>query len=165
MYNATGRPINFDALRFAWHLNDMIAGSAMPGRHGNLSGDLERLKKEGIELIISLTCTALKFPPEFHDSFQVAQVPIVDGHPPNTEQMNGIMTLVHDAISKGKRAVIHCRGGMGRTASVIIPLLMEFKGLSLEKAVEEARKSGRFTQSLEQREFLESWARTYTEMR
>jgi protein-tyrosine phosphatase len=72
--------------------------------------------------------------------------------------MDHIMDLVRDAMFKGKRTVIHCRGGMGRTASVIIPLIMELENYSLEEATEKARKSGRFTQTLEQRDFLESWA-------
>ena len=164
-WNITDRPRNFDALRFSWHVGRMVAGSAMPGRHGDLVGDLKKLEEEKIELIVNLTCTTLKIPPEFKDSFRVVHMPIEDGHPPDAEQLNQIMELVRDAISTGKRTVIHCRGGIGRTATVIIPLLMEFKNLSLEEAEENARKSGRFTQSLEQREFLESWVRGYMRMK
>ncbi len=148
-------------LRFKWHVGDMVAGSAMPGRHGALKKDLTKLKEEGIELIVNLTCTTLQIPSEFKDAFSVVHMPIVDGHPPQSEQLNQIMDIVRDAVDTGKRTVIHCRGGMGRTASVIVPLLMEHENLSLEEAVEEARKSGRFTQSSEQREFLESWATVF----
>jgi protein-tyrosine phosphatase len=158
------RPKNFDTFRFSWHVAAVVAGSAMPGHYGPLVGDLKKLKEEEIELIVNLTCTTLQIPPEFKDSFRVVHMPIVDGYPPDVEQMNQIMDLIRDAIFTGKRTVIHCRGGMGRTASVIIPLLIEFENLSLEEAVEKARKSGRFTQSLEQREFIESWARTYARM-
>jgi protein-tyrosine phosphatase len=156
--NITDRQESFDLFRFRWHLGEMVAGSAMPGRHGDLVKDLEKLKEEGIALIVNLTCTTLQIPTEYGDSFRVVHVPIVDGHPPGAGQLNQIMDLVRDAMLTGKRTVIHCRGGMGRTASVIIPLLMEFENLSLEKAVEKARKSGRFTQTSEQREFLESYA-------
>ncbi|MFC1825473.1 dual specificity protein phosphatase family protein [Thermodesulfobacteriota bacterium] len=151
---------NFDMLRFSWHVRDMVAGSAMPGHRGDIVEDLNKFKEEGIELIVSLTYTAFQIPPEFKDYFRVVQIPIVDGYPPDVEQMNEIMDLVRDALSKSRRVVIHCRGGMGRTATVIIPLLMEFENLSLEEAVEEVRKCGRFTQSSEQREFIESWARS-----
>ena len=134
---------------------------------GGEGGDLEvildlhltdELREEGIALIVNLTCTTLQIPSEYRDSFRVVDVPIVDGHPPGAGQVNQIMDLVRDAMLTGKRTVIHCRGGMGRTASIIIPLLMEFESLSLEKATEKARKSGRFTQTSEQREFLESYA-------
>jgi hypothetical protein len=161
----TDRPENFDFFRFRWHVENTVAGSAMPGRYGNLAADLKKLQAEGIALIVNLTHTPLIIPPEFQDSFNVVHVPIVDGHPPEIEQMDHIVDLVRDAIFKGKRTVIHCRGGMGRTASVIIPLLMEFENYSLEKAKEKARKAGRFTQSLEQREFLESWADNHRSMR
>jgi len=161
----TVRPENFDPLRFKWHLKNLVAGSAMPGRHGNLTGDLEKLKDEGIELIVNLTCTTLQIPPEYKKCFSVVHVPIVDGQPPDTSQLQQIMTLVHDTLNKGRRMVIHCRGGMGRTASIIIPLLMEFENLSLEEAAEKARKSGRFTQTSEQREFIECWAKSRAKMK
>ncbi len=138
-----------------------MAGSAMPGRTGNLEEDLNKLKEEGIALIVNLTCTTLQLPSEFKDSFRVVHIPIVDGHPPDREQMNQIMDLIRDALLTGERTVIHCRGGMGRTASVIIPLLMEFEKIPLEEAVEKARDSGRFTQSSDQREFLEQWAKNH----
>jgi len=110
-------------------------------------------------LIVNLTCTTLHIPDEFKDSFSVIHMSMVDGHPPDTEQLDQIMDLVGQALSTGRRTVIHCRGGMGRTASVIIPLLMEFEELSLKEAEKKVRASGRFIQTNEQREFLESWAR------
>lgn len=157
--NITDRQENFDLFRFRWHLGHTVAGSAMPGRHGDLVKDLNKLKQESIALIVNLTCTTLEIPPEFKDSFNVVHMPIVDGHPPDPGQLNQIIDLVHDAMLTGKRMVVHCRGGIGRTASVIIPLLMVFENLPLEEAVEEARKSGRLTQTSEQRNFLETWAR------
>ena len=161
----TDRPENFDLFRFRWHVGDMVAGSAMPGRHGKLATDLKKLQAEGIALIVNLTCTPLIIPPEFKDTFNVTQVPIVDGHPPDLEQLDHIMDLVRDAVFTGRRTVIHCRGGIGRTAAVIIPLLMEFENYSLEEAREKARKSGRFTQTSEQRDFLEYWAGTHQRMK
>jgi hypothetical protein len=156
--NIIDRPENFDLFRFRWHVGSTVAGSAMPGRYGDIAKDLNKLKEEGIALIVNLTCKPLQIPPEFEEFFRVVHVPIIDGHPPDPGQLNQIVDLARDAISTGKKMLIHCRGGMGRTASVIIPLLMEFENLPLEEAVEKARKSGRFPQTSEQRIFLESWA-------
>jgi len=132
----------------------------MPGRYGNLVEDLKILKDNGIEVIVNLTSKSLQVPPEFEDSFELLHVPIVDGQPPDIPQLNHIIRLVQNALSHKKRTVIHCRGGIGRTATILIPLIMELESLSLEEAIHKVKKSGRFTQSREQREFLETWARS-----
>ena len=155
------RAAAFNCFKFRWEVGDRVAGSAMPGRYGNIADDFSTLKEEGIEIIINLTCTTLEVPPEFEGCFEVLHVPIVDGQAPDMRQLNKIMAVIRDAVPKAKRAVIHCRGGIGRTATVLTPLLMELEGLCLEEAVEKLRKSGRYTQSTEQREFLEAWARSH----
>ena len=155
------RAATFNCFKFRWEVGDRIAGSAMPGRYGNLSDDFSTLNEEGIEIIINLTCTTLEVPSEFEGCFEVLHVPIVDGHAPDRRQLNKIIAVIRDAVGKGKRAVIHCRGGIGRTATVLTPLLMELEDLCLEEAVEKLRKSGRYTQSTEQRKFLEAWARDH----
>lgn len=148
----------FNAFRFHWEVRDMVAGSAMPGRCGSVADDLRTLKEKGIEVIVNLTHQTLEIPPEFQSAFDVFEMPIVDGHAPGDEELGEILQRVRDAVSRGKRTVIHCRGGIGRTATVLIPLIMELEGLSLEEAVQQVKKSGRFTQSTEQKEFLKSWA-------
>ena len=149
----------FNSFRFHWEVGDMVAGSAMPGRYGSVTHDLKTLQEKGIGVIVNLTHRTLEIPPEFEGAFDVIEVPIVDGHAPEEQQLDQVLQLVRDAVSRGKRTVIHCRGGIGRTATVLIPLIMELEGLPLEEAVQRVKKSGRFTQSTEQREFLKSWAR------
>jgi len=149
----------FNTFRFHWEIKDKVAGSAMPGRSGNISNDLEILKKNRINLVINLTTKTLKIPPEFEKIFEVINLPIIDGHPPSNEQLDEIIRIVRNAAAEGKRSVIHCRGGIGRTATVLVPLIMDLENLSLEEAFIKVRRSGRFTQTREQREFLESWAR------
>ena len=153
------RAAAFNSFKFHWEVGDMVAGSAMPGRYRNIADDCRTLKEEGIEIIINLTCTTLEIPSEFEGCFEVLHVPVLDGQAPDRHQLNKIMAVIRDAVPKGKRAVIHCRGGIGRTATVLTPLLMELEDLCLEEAEEKLRKSGRYTQSTEQREFLEAWAR------
>ena len=153
------RAAAFNCFKFSWEVADILAGSAMPGRYGNIADDFSTLKEEGIEIIISLTCKTPEIPPEFEGCFEVLHVPVVDGQAPDRQQLNKIMAVIREAVPKGKRVVIHCRGGIGRTATVLAPLLMELEDLCLEEAVEKLRKSGRYTQSTEQREFLEAWAR------
>jgi protein-tyrosine phosphatase len=154
------RAEGFNTMRFRWEIGDRVAASARPGRSGDLAADLETLREKGIRLIVNLTCTELTVPDEYAGLFQVLHIPIDDGHPPDREQMLAILGRVREAMARDWRTLVHCRGGIGRTATVLVPLLMELEDLSLEEALRRVRASGRFTQTLEQKEFLEDWARS-----
>ena len=43
-------------LRFSWHVDGLVAGSARPGRYGDIRRELALIKDEGIRLIVNL-CT------------------------------------------------------------------------------------------------------------
>ena len=146
------------SLRFCWHVDGMIAGSARPGRYGELDKDLEFLQDQGIDLIVNLTTSRLEIPDRSGLNMEEVHEPLYDGHPPEGEQLERILTLVQKATAEGKKVVVHCRGGIGRTATVLIPLIMTLEGLTLEDAIGRLRKSGRYTQSMDQWEFLKKWA-------
>lgn len=142
-------------LRFAWHLDGKIAGSARPGRYGVPSRDFAYLREQGIRHIINLCEDALDVPPEFNEAFDVHHVPVVDGHAPTAEDLAHIRGMVNHAIAHEEPILIHCMGGVGRTATVIAPLLMELGGMTLEQAMANLRESARMTQSMEQWNFLQ----------
>ena len=139
----------------------MVAGSARPGRYNDIRKDFATLQEMGIEIIVNLCETRLEMPPEFAACFREIHEPILDGHPPEPEQLERIIADVSQAARCGKRAVIHCRGGVGRTATVLIPLIMAMEGLPLEEAVQKLRVAGRYTQTMQQWHFLEAWVRNF----
>ena len=150
--------VYFNPLRFGWHVGEMVAGSARPGRYQDINRDCETLQEQGIDIIINLCSDPLDLPSEYSGRFEEFHELVLDGHPPAQEQLERIISLVSDAAGAGKRVVVHCRGGVGRTATVLIPLIMDMEGLSLEEAVKRLRKAGRYTQTMDQWEFLKSWA-------
>ena len=150
----------FNTLRFQWEIGRKVAGSARPGRAGDMAADFALLREKGIRFIVNLTCSELTVPAEYSDAFEVLHIPVVDGQPPDLEQLDRIIHRVRDAVSRDRPALIHCRGGIGRTATVLVPLIMTLEDLTLEEATTRLRKSGRYTQSGEQRAFLESWSRS-----
>ncbi|MFO8057808.1 MAG: dual specificity protein phosphatase family protein [bacterium] len=147
------------SLRFCWHVDGVIGGSARPGRYGNLKNDLEFLKEHGISLIVNLTAGPLDIPPDYQADMKEIHEPLPDGHPPRREQLDRIISVVENSAHQGEKVVVHCRGGIGRTATVLIPLLMTMEGISLQEAINRLRKAGRYTQSMDQWEFLKEWAK------
>lgn len=99
----------------------------------------------------------LEVPPPFRKTFRVVEEPVDDGFPPTTRQMERIRTLVQEALDAGEPCLVHCRGGVGRTATVIAALLMDLKGMTRMEALQEVRSAGRWTQSVDQWVFLEHW--------
>ncbi|HUT54735.1 MAG TPA: dual specificity protein phosphatase family protein [bacterium] len=150
--------VSFNPLRFSWHVGRMVAGSARPGRYNDIRKDFATLKGQGIEIIVNLCESALDIPPEFVKDFTEVHEPVLDGHPPEPEQLENIIALVKKSAAAGKSAVVHCRGGVGRTATVLIPLIMAMEGVSLQDAVTRLRQAGRYTQTMQQWHFLEDWA-------
>jgi len=146
------------ALRFSWHLDGKIAGSARPGRYGNLGADLSFLREQGIRHILNLTEQALEVPDSHLAHFQFHHVPLLDGHAPSDEDMEAIRAKVREAFARKEAILIHCQGGVGRTATVIGALLMEFLDLSMEESLHNLRQAGRLTESMEQWEFLCKWS-------
>jgi protein-tyrosine phosphatase len=153
--------VSFNPLRFSWHVGRMVAGSARPGRYNDIRKDFATLKGQGIEIIVNLCGTRLDIPAEFAKDFTEVHEPVLDGHPPEPEQLEKIIALVKKSAAAGKRAVVHCRGGVGRTATVLIPLIMAMEGVSLEEAVARLRAAGRYTQTMQQWHFLEAWAQDH----
>lgn len=145
-------------LRFAWHLDGKIAGSARPGRYGNLAQELAFLREQGIRHVINLCETPLEVPDDHGNHLRFHHVPLLDGHAPSEQEMEIIRIQVREAVAKREPCLIHCQGGVGRTATVIGALLMELGNLSLEESLENLRAAGRLTQSMEQWEFLCRWA-------
>ena len=144
------------ALRFSWHLDGKIAGSAQPGRYGNIGADLSFLREQGIRHIFNLTEQALEVPDSHLNHFQFHHVPLLDGHAPSDHEMTLIRDRVSAALGRNEPILIHCRGGVGRTATVIGVLLVELGDMSLEESLANLRQAGRFTESMEQWEFLQA---------
>lgn len=109
--------------------------------HAPMSYDhLERLKKAGIDSIINLCAEFPDLPLiEQQAGFDVYYLPIDDEETPEMQTMDDALEWIDESIYLGKKVLVHCRHGIGRTGTIVSAFLLR-KGLSA-KLVQKKLKS------------------------
>jgi atypical dual specificity phosphatase len=120
---------------FSWVDKPFLAGMARPVE----LGELQWLRQEGIELLVSLT----EDPPRrdwINEAglFLVHQ-PIEDMHAPSLEQLSQIMSVIARAQAKKLGVGVHCAAGLGRTG-VVLACYFVTKGLTGRDAIARVRR-------------------------
>ncbi|MEK7241651.1 MAG: dual specificity protein phosphatase 23 [Planctomycetota bacterium] len=121
---------------FSWLLPDEIAGMARPA---SAVPDFEFLRELGIDAIVSLTEYPLQkaFIEEF--GFEYKHVPVEDLTAPSLEQIDEFVRFATKVCGGGKKLVVHCGAGIGRTGTMLACYLVH-KGYSARRAIEEVRR-------------------------
>ena len=97
-------------------------------------------------------------------SVQYHRRPVRDLDVPSTPAMRRTLAIVSAAVSEGAPVYVHCRGGIGRTGTVVGCWLVD-QGLGGDEAlsaIEDRRRHARSRfipspQTDEQREFVQTW--------
>lgn len=125
-----GRPSNF-----SWFVEGSIAASGFPGSRRALRW----LKRQGIGSILSLT------PEQIDESYAaqlgivVSRVPMVNLKPASPEELAEAVDRLQ-AEAAGKKVLVHCLAGVGRTGMVLAAYLVKTRKMSAEEAVAEVRR-------------------------
>jgi protein-tyrosine phosphatase len=137
-----------------WVTPRLLAG-AYPG---STEEELSRFRDAGVTFFLDLTEPGELRPYEalLPSDIRVLRQPVRDFSRPSDEQMAEILDLIDGELAGGSVAYVHCRGGCGRTGTVVGCWLVRH-GASGEDAlarIAELRGDGRSSPETEQQKAL-----------
>ena len=113
----------------SWITKDLAVG------HAPMSyADLDKIREEGIEAIVNLCaeyCDLHEI--EENSGFDVYYFPIPDENAPDMGELEKALDWLDTMIKSGKKALVHCRFGVGRTGTFVTAYLMR-KGCDMKGA-------------------------------
>ncbi len=119
---------------FTWVDKPHLAAMALP----ESSEDLAWLRRNGIDVLITLTESPVSRHWVNEAGLMVVNVPVPDMEPPTDRQLDHLLDTIRRANEAGMGAVVHCGAGLGRTGTVLAAYFVS-RGLSPREAVAKVR--------------------------
>jgi atypical dual specificity phosphatase len=119
---------------FTWVEQPRLAALACPRSRE----DLQWLRRNGIDVLISLTEYPLPRAWLNEAGILAVSVPVPDMSPPTPRQLDHIVSTIGKANASGMGVAIHCAAGLGRTGTVLAAFFVA-GGLSAREAIVKVR--------------------------
>jgi protein-tyrosine phosphatase len=145
---------DYDRQPVSWLIPEKLAKSYIPE-----SADLLEWRRAGIQSVVNLL-------EEYYDDiaqqelrhgFSVLHSPIPDMCAPPLDQLQMIVQWIDQEIGAGRKVLVHCFAGIGRTGVILAAYLMH-TGMPLHDALRKILSVGSEPQTREQRVILEDFA-------
>jgi photoactive yellow protein len=138
-----------------WVLPGLLAGMSRPGLVRDLAEDLAALRRMGLSTVVTLEEQAHNAQALRDAGFFQIHFPIEDMRAPRREEALRLAERICQLLEQGIGVVVHCKGGQGRTGT-ILGLCLMLRGHSYHQAVELLRQlQPRYIETEEQLAFLE----------
>jgi hypothetical protein len=135
-----------------WITPELAVGYA-PRSHDHLTA----IRAQGVAAIVNLCAECYDLSDsERHAGFDVYYLPVPDEEAPSLEDLEKALTWVEDGISSGKKVLVHCRFGIGRTGTFVAAYLMS-KGHSLKAAIRKMKQTPSIPMSRHQWDMLDRY--------
>jgi atypical dual specificity phosphatase len=122
----------------------MIYFTIESGRLAGLPGpafmqwDFARLRRMGYSVVVSLECQRLNTFEIEDAGFERKEICIEDFAAPTFDQIDEFVSFVEGKLGEGKKVLVHCYAGRGRTGTMLAAYLIH-QGMSSESAIREIR--------------------------
>src|SRR3989449_9176593 len=132
-------------LLFASSFMEMLYSRIVGGRLAGLPGpalmewDFARLRKMGYSVVVSLECDRLNTFEIEDAGFEHKKICVEDFTAPTLDQVDEFVAFVDSKIGEGKKVLVHCYAGRGRTGTMLAAYLIH-QGMSSDAAVREIRE-------------------------
>ncbi len=142
------------AYKLRWITKDIAVGAAPSS-----DASFNTIRQSGIEVILNLCaeCGTLH-EEERAAGFIVYWLPISDAYTPELDELDNALEWLIDHLQSGKKVLVHCRFGVGRSGTIIAAYLLK-TGSSFKQMLEVMEKTPATMVSSDQRKIIREYAK------